>query len=123
VLEELQPGDFVIIQFGHNDERIEQPKLGTDAATTFRDNLRRYIRETRAKQAERIHATPVCRRKFDAAGRLVDTHGAYPDAVRAVAKEEQVPLLELQRATAQWLQSTGDEPSKKFFIWIEPGKF
>ena len=123
VLDELRAGDFVIVQFGHNDEKIENPKVGTDSATVFRDNLRRYIRETRAKHATPILATPVCRRKFDAAGKLQDTHGAYPDALRAVAKEENVPLLELERATAKWLQEAGDEPSKKFFMWIEPGKF
>jgi lysophospholipase L1-like esterase len=120
---ELRAGDFVIIQFGHNDEKIEDPTRGTDPATTFRDNLRRFVRETRAKQATPILATPVSRRKFDSSGKLLPTHGAYPDAVRAVAKEENVPLLELERATADWLQRIGDEPSKKFFMWIEPGKF
>lgn len=123
VVDELAAGDYVIIQFGHNDEKIEKPDVGTDAASTFRDNLRRFVRETRAKQATPILATPVCRRKFDAAGKLVDTHGAYPAAVRAVATEERVPLLELQQATAQWLERTGDEPSKQFFMWIEPGQF
>ena len=123
VLGELRAGDFVIIQFGHNDEKIEDPKRGTDPATTFRDNLRRFVRETRAKGASPILATPVCRRKFDAAGKLTPTHGAYPDATRAVATEEKVPLLELEKATAQWLQSEGDEPTKKYFMWIEAGKF
>jgi len=123
IVDELKAGDFVIIQFGHNDEKVEDPKRGTDPATTFRDNLRRFVRETRAKYATPILATPVARRKFDAAGQLVPTHGAYPDALRAVATEEKVPLLELERATGQWLQAAGDEPSKKFFMWIEPGKF
>ena len=68
-----------------------------------------------------ILATPVARRKFDRAGKLTDTHGAYPDAIRAVAKEESVPLLDLTVATATWLEAAGDEPSKKFFMWIEPG--
>ncbi len=117
----LRPGDFVIIQFAHNDEKKEDPKRYADPATTFRENLRRFIRETRAKQAEPILATPVCRRKFDAAGQLVDTHGAYPDAVRAVAREEKVALLDLTAATAAWLQAAGDEASKKFFMWIAPG--
>jgi pectinesterase len=117
----LQPGDFVIIQFGHNDEKVASPQVGTDAATTFRDNLRRFIRETRAKQATPILATPVARRKFDTAGKLVPTHGAYPDAIRVVATEEKVPLLDLERATEKWLQETGDEPSKKYFMWITPG--
>lgn len=121
VVTELKPGDFVIIQFAHNDEKQEDPKRYADPAGSFRDNLRRFITESRAKGATPILATPVCRRKFNAAGKLVATHGAYPDAVRAVAKAEKVPLLELERATAKWLQAAGDEPSKKFFMWIEPG--
>ena len=117
----LQPGDFVIIQFGHNDEKVENPAVGTNPATEFRDNLRRFIRETRAKQATPILATPVARRKFDQDGKLQPTHGVYPDAIRAVAAEEKVALLDLEAATAKWLQATGDEPSKKFFMWIAPG--
>ncbi|WP_158277462.1 rhamnogalacturonan acetylesterase [Opitutus sp. ER46] len=123
VVAELKAGDFVIIQFGHNDEKDKDPKRYTDPATTFRDNLRRFVRDTRAKGATPILATPVCRRKFDANGKLVDTHGAWPDATRAVAAEEKVPLLELQHATAAWLQSVGNEPSRQFFMWIEPGKY
>ena len=121
VLAELKDGDFVIIQFAHNDEKKEDPKRYADPATSFRDNLRRFIRETRAKGGSPLLATPVCRRKFDAAGKLVDTHGDYPAAVRAVATGEKVPLLDLERATAKWLQATGDTASRKFFMWIEPG--
>lgn len=117
----LAAGDFVIIQFGHNDEKIENPKLGTDPATTFRDNLRRFIGEVREKNATPILATPVARRKFDAEGRLQPTHGLYPDAIRAVAAEEHVPLLDLERATEQWLKAEGDESSKRFFMWFAAG--
>jgi DNA sulfur modification protein DndE len=123
LLDETHPGDVVIIQFGHNDEKVEDPKRGTDPKTTFPENLRRFVRDVRAKQATPILATPVCRRKFDAAGKLVLTHGAYPDAIRAVARAENVPLLELEHATAAWLRATGDAPSRKFFMWIEPGQF
>jgi hypothetical protein len=70
-----------------------------------------------------ILATPVCRRTFDAAGKLVMTHGEYPDALRAVAAEEKVPRLDLERATAAWLQATGDQASKAFVMWIEPGRY
>jgi DNA sulfur modification protein DndE len=121
VTAELKAGDFVIIQFGHNDEKKEDSKRYTDPASSFRDNLRLFIRESRAKGAEPILATPVARRKFDASGKVVPTHGAYPDAVRAVAAEEKVPLLDLERATTAWLQAAGVEPSKMFFMWIEPG--
>lgn len=118
---DLAPGDFVIIQFSHNDEKREDPKRYTDPAGSFRENLRRFIAETRAKGATPLLATPVCRRKFDAAGKLVPTHGAYPEAVRAVAREEGAPLLELEDATARWLQAAGDVPSRRFFMWIAPG--
>ncbi len=119
----LQPGDFVIIQFGHNDEKVENPKIGTDPKTTFSGNLRRFVKDVREKKATPILATPVARRKFDANGKLQPTHGVYPDAIRAVAVEEKVDLLDLEVATSKWLQEVGDEPSKKFFMWIEPGKF
>lgn len=121
VMTELAAGDFVIIQFAHNDEKKEDPKRYADPAGAFRDNLRRFIRDARAKHASPILATPVSRRKFDAAGKLVPTHGDYPAAVRAVAAEEKVPLLDLERATAGWLQAAGDAGSKQFFMWIEPG--
>ena len=118
----LQPGDFVVIQFAHNDEKQEDPTRFADAATTFRDNLRRFIREARAQGAEPLLATPVCRRRFDAHGKLVDTHGAYPEAVRIVARETGVPLLDLERATARWLQAIGDAASRRFFMWFAPGE-
>lgn len=121
IVRALRPGDFVIVQFSHNDEKKEDSARYTDPATTFRGNLRRFISDTRAKGATPILATPVVRRKFDANGRIIDTHGAYPDAIRAVARDEGVALLDLERATAEWLQEAGDEPSKRFFMWIEPG--
>jgi len=122
VHEELRAGDYVIIQFSHNDEKTT-PDRHTDAATTFRDFLRTYVSETRDHGAFPLLATPVVRRKFDSAGKLVDTHGAYPDAIRAVAKEQRVPLLELEQATARLLTATGAEASKKFFMWLEPGAY
>lgn len=117
----VQRGDFVLIQFGHNDEKVENPSVGTDPATEFRDNLRRFIREVRAKEATPILATPIARRKFDGAGKLTPTHGVYPAAIRAVAEEEKVALLDLETATMQWLQAEGDEPSRKYFMWIADG--
>ena len=123
VLGELKSGDFVIIQFGHNDAKQEDPKRYADPAVAYRDNLRRFIRETREKGAAPILATSVCRRKFDEAGKLVNTHGDYPDAARAVAAEEHVPLLDLEARTAEWLQSVGPEDSKQFFMWIPAGKY
>lgn len=119
---EIRPDDHVIIQFGHNDEKPDAARH-TDPATTFRDSLRKYLAEARALGAHPVLATPVCRRKFGEDGRLLDTHGAYPDAVRAVAREEGVPLLDLQAATARLLEEAGPEGSKRFFMWIPSGKY
>jgi lysophospholipase L1-like esterase len=121
LLAEVRPGDFVIVQFGHNDEKVERPKVGTDVAREFPDNLRRLVREVRAAEATPLLATPVARRKFDREGKLVPTHGTYPDAIRTVARELNVPLLELERATAVWLEHEGVEASKKFFVGLHPG--
>jgi DNA sulfur modification protein DndE len=123
IVDQLHEGDAVIIQFAHNDEKKEDPTRYTDPATTFRDHLRRFVNDVRGRKALPILATPVARRKFDATGTLTATHGEYPDAIRAVAVEMKVPLLELERATSKWLQEVGDERSKKFFMWIEAGKY
>jgi lysophospholipase L1-like esterase len=123
VLEALHPGDYVLIQFGHNDEKTEDPKRYAAPHGAYQDNLRRFIRESRARGATPLLATPVVRRKWDANGKLVDTHGEYPDAMRSVAGEENVPLLELQRLTAAMVEKQGVEGSKKTYLWIPPGAY
>jgi lysophospholipase L1-like esterase len=119
----LQPGDFVIIQFGHNDEKTNDLNRGTAPFGEFSTNLGRFIRETRERQVTPILATPVARRKFDGRGTLTNSHGQYPEAVRRVAASEQVPLLELCLATEKLLQQLGPESSKRLFDWIPAGEF
>ena len=123
VCEVLQPGDFVVIQFGHNDEKSADPARYAAAAGAYQENLARFIRETRARGATPILATPVARRKWDEAGQLVDTHGPYPEAMRAVATAEKVPLLELNQLTAELERAHGPEGSKKLHLWIGPGVY
>lgn len=123
VLELIQPGDYVIIEFGHNDQKIEDPKRYADPDTAYRANLKRYISETRAKGGKPVLATPIVRRKFDKNGKLIDTHGRYPDVVREVAKEEGVPLLDLQKKTAELVAAYGEERSKQLFLHINPGEY
>ena len=123
VLDALRPGDYVLIQFGHNDEKTEDPKRYAAPHGAYQDNLRRFIRESRARGAIAILATSVVRRKWDAKGNLVDTHGEYPDAMRSVAREENVPLLELQKLTAEMEERAGVEGSKKIHLWIKPGEY
>ncbi|NUR42512.1 MAG: rhamnogalacturonan acetylesterase, partial [Streptomyces sp.] len=96
ILDALQPGDFLLIQFGHNDEKSADPTRYTEPWTTYQDYLRLYIDGARAHGARPVLATSVERRKFDAAGNALPTHGDYPAAMRALAEEEGVALLDIQ---------------------------
>jgi len=109
----LAPGDLLLIQFGHNDEK-DDPARHTDATTTFRDNLRRYISAARARRATPILLTPISRRRFNGA-RIAPSHGLYPDATRAVAAETQTPLIDMTQKTEQLLESFGPEASQQLF--------
>src|SRR5436309_8892522 len=91
IIDKLKPGDYVFIQFGHNDESKEKADRYTPPAD-YRNNLIRFVSEARAKKATPVLLTPVMRRKFDNEGKLQDTHGEYPDIVRSVAAEYRVAL-------------------------------
>ncbi len=123
LVDALQPGDWVIVQFGHNDEKKEDPKRYADPFGAYRDNLRRFVADVRAKGANPVLATPVARRKWNEAGELLDTHGGYPDAVRSVATELKVPLLEMNKLTATLEEGHGAEGSKRLHLWIPAGAY
>lgn len=120
VLDSLKQGDYVFIQFGHNDQKDQDSARYTDPYGTYSQNLEKYVRESRDKGATPILLTSIVRRKFDENGQLLDTHGDYPLAMRAVAKELDVGLIDLQKLTADLVQSMGDEPSKEVYLWTEP---
>lgn len=119
VMDQLKEGDYVLIEFGHNDEKIEKPAVGT-SLDEFRDNLARFINDTKEKKAIPVLMTPICRRNFKN-GILTDTHKGYPDVVRKLADSLRVPLVDMQRKTEQLLTSLGDEGSKVLFNYVEPG--
>lgn len=119
ILSRLQAGDWVFIQFGHNDQKV-QDSSRYSAPAQYAENLRRYVRETRAKGAVPVLLTPIVRRHFSGES-LDDTHGAYLDAVRRVAAGEQTPLIDAERLTRAWVAELGDEASKAFYMWVEEG--
>lgn len=88
----------------------------------FTTNLTKYISETRAKKAIPILLTPVARRKFDAAGKIVGTHDVYAQLVRDVAKEQKVPLIDLDKKGQALMQEMGVEDSKYLFNHLQPGE-
>lgn len=119
----LKAGDFVFIEFGHNDEKIEDTTRYAAPDGAYRTNLERFIRETRAAGATPILFTPIARRQFNDKGELTETHGLYPAAVRAVAAQQKVQLIDLGQLTGDLLKSYGNEKSKSLFVWTTEGQF
>lgn len=115
----VSAGDYVVLQFGHNDE-VPTKKAYTPY-DQYKANFERFVREVRAKGANPILCTPVARRKFDSIGNPVDTHPVYPKAIRDVAREMNVPLVDMQLRSTEVLRKYGPEASKKLFMHIEPG--
>lgn len=114
---QLGSGDFLLIQFGHNDEK-DDPARHTDAFGSFQENLRFFIRAARKAGAYPVLITPIARRLFDEAGSfLPGSHGDYPDAIRQVGLETQVPVADLTALTEREIAQLGDEASKPLFVW------
>ncbi|MEV7404288.1 rhamnogalacturonan acetylesterase [Streptomyces sp. NPDC091267] len=122
LLEEVRAGDLLLIQFGHNDEKTEDPARGTDPWTTYQEHLRSYVRGARDRRAQPVLLTPVERRRFAADGTATPSHGEYPAAMRALAAEERVPLLDLQALTLARWQELGPDGTRDYFNWLEPGE-
>lgn len=119
VLADLRAGDYLFIQFGHNDQK-RQDSTRYASPEQYADNLRRYIREARERGALPVVLTSVVRRHFTD-GRLDDTHGAYLDAARRVAAGEQVPLIDAEQLTRAWVERLGDEASRGYYMWVGAG--
>lgn len=118
VYDKIQKGDYVFIQFGHNDQKPKADRH-TDPGTTYNENLRRYVNETREKGGIPVLLTSMVRRKFDENGKLIETHGDYLQAVRDVAAEMNVVLIDHNISSKQLVESMGPEDSKKLFMWVE----
>ena len=120
IVDQLKEGDYVFIQFGHNDESKEK----VDRYTTpeeYKKNLSRFIDETRAKKAIPVLLTPVARRKFKD-GIQQETHAEYSPLVRETAKEKSVTFIDLDVKSTELLQKYGEEKSKLLFLQLEPGE-
>lgn len=121
IYDEAREGDYVIIQFGHNDEAVEK-KERYATPDTFQMNLRRFIKETREKKAWPVLVTPVSRRRFDREGRALPTHEQYSPLVKQVAQEENVFFIDLDEKSRELYQQFGLENSKLLFLQLAPGE-
>lgn len=140
VMEKLRPGDYVIIQFGHNDEKPKADRH-TEPGSTFDEYLTNFVNDTRSKGATPILMNSIVRRNFPASASikaqdrddnppagptkdteggyfLVDTHGAYLDSPRNVATKTGVPFIDMNKITHKLVQELGPTLSKELFMWI-----
>lgn len=122
ILKTLKKGDYVLIQFGHNDQKENKPSVYTNPHTAYRQNLIRFVTETRAKGATPILLSSIVRRNFNAEGTLVDTHGLYPMETRLVATDYKVAFVDLQYLTELLEESYGIEGSKKLHLHFAAGE-
>ncbi|WNQ09499.1 GDSL-type esterase/lipase family protein [Paenibacillus aurantius] len=118
----MKPWDYLLIQFGHNDQKYGEERY-TEPFTTYKETLKIYLDGARERQAFPILVTPVERRFFEEDGTLRDTHGNYLTAVRELAEEEKVPLLDLAARSRELYERLGPEGSKSLFMWLAPGEF
>jgi lysophospholipase L1-like esterase len=121
LVDSLQKGDYVFIEFGHNDSSKEKTDRYTPPED-YRRNLVRFVSEVRAKGATPVLLTPVMRRRFDKEGNFQDSHGVYPDIVREVAAEYKVALIDMHRKSEQVIKRYGVEDSRKLFLQLKPGE-
>jgi lysophospholipase L1-like esterase len=113
VISKMKPGDYLIIQYGHNDEKEKGEGVG--AFTTYKSDLKRFVTAARSRGGVPVLVTPVQRRTFDQSGRITNSHGDYPEAVRQVSREENVPLIDLNVMSKAFYESLGPQKSMLAF--------
>jgi lysophospholipase L1-like esterase len=120
VIENMREGDYVFIQFGHNDEVATKKTYTTESE--FTRNLEEYILEVKNKKAIPVLLTPVARRKFDSTGHVQGTHDAYSQLMRSVAAKEKTILIDLDKKSQLLYQQFGEENSKWLFLQLKEGE-
>lgn len=119
ITQDFSAGDYLFIQFGHNDEKKEDPLRYTDPDTEYRQNLIQYIESARQLGGTPVLLTSVSRRRFTTDGQLDPLAvGPYPEVMRQVAEETQTPLLDIFAASQQLYQTLGEEESKRLFMHL-----
>ncbi len=121
IVDKLKSGDYVFMQFGHNDESKEKVDRYT-SPEDYKKNLSRFISESRNKKAIPVLITPVTRRRFDKEGKIQETHVEYSKLVHEVAKEQNTPIIDLDEKSRALLQQFGEEQSKLLFLQLEAGE-
>jgi len=118
---ELKAGDYLFVQFAHNDEKNNDG--GTEPFTTYQQYLGEYIDGARERGAHPVLVAPMHRRFFDENGNIRNTHGDYIEAMRQLAERENVPFLDLAAKSKRYFEELGEERTKEVFFWAEPNRY
>lgn len=121
IITEVKQGDYVFIQFGHNDESRTKTERYT-FPEQYRKNLLHFINETEARKGIPVLLTPVSRRRFDSTGKAIETHPLYSDVVRQIAKERKIYFIDADKKSQEMYQHLGAEHSKMLFLQLKPGE-
>ncbi|MBU3156117.1 rhamnogalacturonan acetylesterase [Clostridium estertheticum] len=111
-------GDFMFIQFGHNDEKDDN-KRHTDPFTTYKSYISKYIEVAKSSGANPVLLTSIQRRVFNKNGTMPDTHGDYSIAMREVARQFNLPLIDMQEKSKNYFEIIGEEKAKEIFLWVD----
>jgi lysophospholipase L1-like esterase len=122
IFSELRKDDYLFIQFGHNDEK-EDNERHTDAFTTYKYFISFYVEGAKALSAKPVLITPINRRSFDKDGKIIDTHRDYTAAMRGLAVELNVPIIDLNYKSKLLFEALGEEKTKEIFLWLKPDKY
>ena len=122
-LSEMKEGDYVLIQFGHNDQKKEDPARYASAEKDYPAYLHRYIKDVREKGATPMIASSICRRHFDEQGNLKHTLDDYVNAARDVAEDEKVAFFDMNKLTCDYFEQEGDAATVRYFLRIPPGVY
>lgn len=121
IIDSISSGDFLFIQFGHNDEKFNT-ELHTDAFMSYKSYLKKYIETARKANATPVLLTSIQRRTFDENGKIKDTHGDYPAAMRELSTELNVTLIDMSEKSRIYYEKLGIEKTKEIFLWLNPGE-
>lgn len=124
IYNEIKEEDFLFIQFGHNDSKIEDPNRYTYAYGEYQENLEKFVNVARNKKAHPIFITPLCRRYFADSTHLEENiHGDYPIAMKETGENLNVPVIDLLSMSRELIEKVGKDESIKYFMHLEPNEF
>ncbi len=122
--QEIGKHDFLLIQFGHNDEKSEDNTRYTKPYEDYQANLEKFINTARAHGAYPVLITPLCRRRFETdSSLLLNTHGDYPEAMKQLGQRLDVPVIDLCAESKKLLEKTGEKESRKWFMYFPSGQY